>query len=136
MTTAFAPAPKKAISTHNIAYENLIKLCPDLGCLKEGDYITLTAKNKAAPNVLIGCKQGVYEIASTHGEAKVYTTVDICTKTKMAEALVFETYAKDGMKKTTLAENAAPTRLNDLLNHLGRNYHPQKSASQISSMGY
>lgn len=136
MTTTFAPAPKKAISPYNVAYANLIKLCPDLGGLKEGDYITLTAKNKAAPNVLIGCKQGVYEIVSTYHETKVYTTVDICTKTKTAEALVFETYEKDGTKKTTLAENAAPTRLNDLLNHLGKNYYPQKSASQISSMGY
>lgn len=133
MTANFAPPQYKQAKTPlNIAYENLQKLCPSLNDLKEGEFVTLHAKNKAMADVVIGNKGGVYEIVSEHRGVKVFTTVDVCRKSRTAEALIFESSEAGGTKKITLAEDTAPTRLNDLLSHIGRYYEPQRGINQVS----
>ncbi|MBL7815676.1 MAG: hypothetical protein JNL70_11725 [Saprospiraceae bacterium] len=119
-------------------YKNLIKLCPNLAKLTEGEFMILATKNKTAPEIVIGCKSreteafaAIYEIQSIHNDTKIYTSVEVSHEDKSASVMLYETI-RNGRK--TLTEPTTEGQFQDLLNMLNnldrKGYKPKDSLHQ------
>lgn len=111
------------------AYKKLLRLCPNLHSLKEEEFTEYKVKGKPTTDLAIGCKEiskdnSLYEISSLHEGTRVFTTLEICSKTKTANAISFEK-RRDGIVQIIDAQETDPKKLNNLLyNLIGKGYKP------------
>jgi hypothetical protein len=133
MNSPAAPATQKAKSPNNIAYENLLKICPYLSTMKTGNFVELVTKSGVTPSVTIGCKDesGIYEIVSDYQGKEQRITFEVDTKNKTVETLVFQ----EKGAKTQLGDDVSPKRLQALVSNLTMQGYQQKGMVRGHGLG-
>lgn len=131
MNAPSEPPSRKAKSPDQIAFENLLKICPYLLTMQKDSFVELVTKSGAAPSVTIGCKDdGIYEIIGDYQGRAQIVTFEMDAQNKEVEALLFQ---EKGAK--TQIENEAGKKFHALLGNLARQGYQQKGVVRSQGLG-
>lgn len=94
------PQADKTMALDKVIYQNLIKFCPELARLEEGEYRAF--KSPRNSDIIIGCvhqpnatfENGIYDIIHPQEEGKAILTFEASHREKAASAMLLKEQGK------------------------------------------
>jgi hypothetical protein len=126
MNAPSEPPSRKAKTPDQIAFENLLKICPYLLTMQKDSFVELVTKSGAAPSVKIECKgNDLYEINGEYQGRAQIVTFEVDKDKREVEALVFQ---KEGEK--TQYQSEASDKFHAFIGSLARQGYQQKGVAR------